>query len=441
MRVVQGLQEVQRLLDRRHVPQSQEVPQGMTARIREIFGRPLTPAQVVAQIIADVRSKGDVAVREYTHRLDEVRLTSLEVPPERFASAYHSVEPKLVEALKVAAQRIREFHQSTLSKSWIDSERGLGELVTPLERVGLYVPGGTAAYPSTVLMGTIPAKVAGVDEVIMCTPPGKGGTPPAATLVAADLAGVDRVFQIGGAQAITAMAYGTESVPRVDKICGPGNLFVALAKREVFGQVDIDGLYGPTETLLIADDSADPRLCAADLLAQAEHDPLAYPVLVTTSGELAQAVAQEVARRIEHLERREIAQESLEGQGVIAVVQSLDEAFALANEFAPEHLCLLLRDPWTYVKRVRHAGGVFVGEMSPEAMGDYIAGPSHVMPTGGTARFASYLGVHHFLKRSLVVGLDAPSFRQLAPSAAIIARAEGLDGHAQAIEIRQELPE
>ena len=438
MRVVRGFDKAKALLSRSVPFDAIDVPTEITQRIQQVFGRPLTPVGAVRQILQEVRARGDAALREYTRRIDGFELASVEVPRERFAAAHEKVSSELMDALQLAAQRIREFHTTSLSRGWVDFRRGLGELVVPLERVGLYAPGGTAAYPSTVLMGAIPAKVAGVRDVVLCTPSSDGKEPHPATLVAADLAGVDRLFQLGGAQAVAAMAYGTESVPRVDKVCGPGNLFVALAKREVYGQVDIDGLYGPTETLLIADDSANPAWCAADLLAQAEHDVIAHPVLVTTSPALAQAVAAAVDSQLATLERRDIARASLERHGLIALVDSLEEAFALANDFAPEHLCLLLRDPWSHLDKVRHAGGVFVGEHSPEVMGDYVAGPSHTMPTGGTARFASYLGVHHFMRPMLVVGLDRATFNRLAPAASTIARAEGLIGHARAVEVRMD---
>ncbi|MSQ33954.1 MAG: histidinol dehydrogenase, partial [Dehalococcoidia bacterium] len=297
---------------------------------------------------------------------------------------------------------------------------------------------GSARYPSTVLMSAIPARVAGVREIILATPPGRDGKVPPVTLAAAALAGVDRVFALGGAQAIAALAYGTESVPRVDKVCGPGNIFVTLAKKMVFGTVDIDGLFGPTETLLIADDSVDAALCARDLLAQAEHDALASPILITTSLKVAQAVARQVEEQLARMERREIAAAAVEGQGAVVVVDSLERAFELANSYAPEHLALLLRDPWSHLEKVRHAGAVFLGEASGEALGDYIAGPSHVLPTGGTARFSSPLGVETFLRRMSVIGLDEATSRALAKPGAVIARAEGLQGHAAALEARVE---
>ena len=432
MRIVRGYEKGRALLERR--PSFEvKAPPAVQERVREVFGEPLSALEAVRRILADVRQRGDAAVREYTRRIDGVELDSLEVPQERWSAALAGLSSTLADALKTAAERIRAFHQTAMPKEWRDRQQGYGETLVPLERVGLYVPGGTASYPSTVLMDTIPARVAGVTETVLCTP-----RPDDITLAAAQIAGVDRLFQIGGAQAIAAMAFGTESVPWVDKVCGPGNLFVALAKREVYGHVEIDGLYGPTETVVVADDSADPVLCAADLLAQAEHDTMASPILLTTSASLAEQVAAEVKRQLKGMDRRDIAQAAVTGQGAAVVVDTLEEALALANAYAPEHLCLLVRDPWRYVPLVRHAGGIFVGEHSPEVMGDYVAGPSHTMPTGGTARYGSYLGVHHFLRHVPIVELGAESLLQLGPKAAALAQAEGLTGHARAVELRLE---
>ena len=432
MRIVHGFEQGKALLERQPGYDA-PVPASVQQRIREVFGASLSPLEAVRHVLADVRQRGDTAVREYARRIDEAELDELEVPRERWAAALAGLPTELSDALQTAAERIRQFHQATMPQGWRDAQKGLGEVVVPLERVGMYVPGGTASYPSTVLMDVIPARVAGVQEVVLCTP-----WPAEVTLAAAHIAGADRVFQIGGAQAIGAMAFGTESVPRVDKVCGPGNIFVALAKREVYGHVDIDGLYGPTETVVVADDSADPVVCAADLLAQAEHDVMASPILLTTSDALAKQVAAEVKRQVEGLERRSIAQAAVEGQGVAVVVESVEEALALSNAYAPEHLCLLVRSPWDWVPMVRNAGGIFLGAHSPEVIGDYVAGPSHTMPTGGTARYGSYLGVHHFLKYVPLVDLSAETFRQVGPAAATLGRAEGLTGHAHAVELRLE---
>jgi len=405
------------------------------ARIKEVFGRELSPEEALAEIIAAVRSRGNAAVLEYTKRLDGVALASLEATRQETQTAYGAVSQELLGALRLAAGRVRSFHEAAMS-SYQRPVGELGLLVRPLERVGIYVPGGTASYPSTVLMTVVPAKVAGVEEVVVATPPRPDGTLPAATLVAADIAGVDRLFKVGGAQAIAALALGTESIPRVDKVCGPGNIFVTLAKKQVYGLVDIDGLYGPTETVIVADDSASLTLCAADLLAQAEHDEAASAILIATSVGFAQAVSDEVERQLEGLERGDIARAALEHGGGIAVVESVDEAVDLANHYAPEHLCLMVQDARSYIGRVRHAGGLFIGESSPEALGDYVAGPSHVMPTGGTARFASPLGVAQFLKDTALVALSEAALKELGPAAAAIARAEGLTAHARALELR-----
>jgi histidinol dehydrogenase len=352
------------------------------------------------------------------------------------AEAYRRTPAQLVADMRQAAARIEAFHRQQPRGSWMDYAEGLGQMRLPLERVGLYAPAGRGAYPSTVLMTAVPARVAGVSDIILCTPPQTDGLQRPEMVVAADIAGVHRIFKLGGAQAIMAMAYGTETVPAVDKILGPGNLFVVLAKRRVFGAVDIDQLPGPTETLVVADETADPAGVASDLLAQAEHDPLASAILITTSESLAQAVRTEVERQLTDLSTAETARTSLRDRGGAVVAASIDEALALANEYAPEHLCLLVRDPWSYVGKVRHAGGVFVGDSSPEAAGDYVAGPSHVMPTARTARFSSPLSVDDFMKIISVVGLSRDRLREIGPIAARLARAEGFEAHARAVEFR-----
>ena len=439
MRIVRGLEKATTHLCEDRALRFDRVPPHVQARTESAFGRRLTPVQVVELILEDVRKRGDDAVRELTRKLDGRDLAETEVPRKAIADAYDHVPDEVVDALTTAARRVRKFHEATLSRGWMDHAEGYGQIVNPVGRVGAYVPGGTALYPSTVLMTAIPARVAGVDEIIVCTPAHSGAAPSPVVLVAADLAQVDRVFQIGGAQAIAAMAYGTETVPAVDMICGPGNVFVTLAKKLLFGEVGIDGLYGPTETVVVADETANPTLCAADLLAQAEHDPLARPVLITTSERIADAVQREAEVRLERLERRNIARAAMEDQGCIAVVDDLDEALELVNRFAPEHLSLMVREPWDYVSRVRNAGAVFVGEFSHEVLGDYVAGPSHVMPTGGTARFSSGIGVHSFVKVTPVVALSDGTSAELARAASLIARAEGLTAHAEAAEIREEL--
>jgi len=393
--------------------------------------------EMVQQILGEVRARGDSALFDYTREIDGVELARLEVTREEIAQSRNVASKELVSALELAAERVRSFHVAQKRSLGLEFvEGGLGFLVRSLERVGIYVPGGKASYPSTVLMTAIPARVAGVDEVVVTTPPAPDGTVPASTLVAADIAKVDRIFKVGGAQAVAAMAYGTESVPRVDKICGPGNVFVTLAKKQVYGIVGIDGLHGPTETVILADGSASPVLCAADLLAQAEHDEMASAILITTSPRMAGEVNEEVERQLAQLERQAIARQSLERNGAIVVVDNIDEAIELVNLYAPEHLCLAMRDARSYLDRIRHAGGIFIE--SPEALGDYTAGPSHVMPTGRTARFGSPLSVLDFLKVSILVDLDDEALKALGPAAATIARAEGLTAHALSVERRLE---
>ncbi|MBN1955293.1 MAG: histidinol dehydrogenase [Anaerolineae bacterium] len=417
-------------------------PAGRAAQGRpERLGQDLSPEEAVAQVVADVRRRGDVALREWTRRLDGVALVTLYAGSEEIEAAYEAVPAELQAALRRAAGRIRDYHNHEPKGSWLhwdDAGGALGQIVRPVQRAGVYVPGGSAAYPSSLLMTVIPAQVAGVEEIVVTTPPGPTGRGAATTLAAAHVVGLESVWLLGGAQAVAALAYGTESMPRVDKIVGAGGRFVTLAKRQVYGDVGIDGLHGPTETLLIADETADPRLAAADLLAQAEHDPLATALLLTTDRNLAAAVQAEVRRQLAGLERVDVIAAALEGQGAVIVVADLDEALELANLYAPEHLCLLVRDPWPLVGRVRNAGGIFCGELAAEALGDYVLGPSHVMPTGGTARFGSPLHVGDFLK---VTSLFAPAgamVADLAPDAVVIARAEGLTAHGAAAAARGE---
>ena len=436
LKTVRGLDNAEKILDRTDPLDMSALPDAVVARTKQLFGPEVTPAQSVVDMLRDVRAEGDAAVRRYAKLLDGVELDDFRVSPAEMQRARESVSKELRASLETAAQRVREFHQAVLPRSWVDLQKGLGEMVRPLKRVGLYAPGGTAAYPSTVLMTAIPARVAGVSQVILTTP--RRGEEPlnAAVLVAAEIAGVDAVYQIGGVPAIGAMAYGTETIPKVDKICGPGNIFVAYAKRMVLGQVDIDGVFGPTETVVIADDSANPAFCAADLIAQAEHDPLATAILVTDSPALVNQVQMELDVQLDRQERRDIARQSLEDRGRVALVDDIDQAIVLGNLLAPEHLCLMVRDPWAWAGKVENAGGVFLGQFSPEVMGDYVAGPSHVMPTGGTARFSSALSVHQFLRTMPVVGLSTADFKDLGPAAVDIAHAEGLFAHAGAIQVR-----
>ncbi|MDE2969179.1 MAG: histidinol dehydrogenase [Chloroflexota bacterium] len=436
MRVVKGYEAGRKALERgaQRVwdAASPEMLDGIEAR----FGERLTPRQAVQRILDDVREGGDAAVRRYAEMLDGAAAESLEAPASALRQAYDNTEPELRAALHTAADRIRAFHEACMPKSWMDPATGLGERFTAMARAGVYAPGGQAAYPSTVLMTAVPARVAGVDEVVLATPARHGGGPNPAVLAAAYVAGVDRVFQMGGAQAIAALAYGTESVPKVDIVCGPGNIFVTLAKQMVYGEVAVDGLYGPTETLVIADASVDPAVCAADLLAQAEHDTLASPVFITTDAGTLDSVRAEIDRQLRTLPKRDIATAAVENQGVAVLVDDLDQAVSLANLFGPEHMCLLVEEPGRLLGSIRNAGGVFLGEASPEVAGDYIAGPSHVMPTGGTARFNSSLGVHQFLKVTSVISLDEEVFHALGEDAARLAEAEGLEGHARAARMR-----
>jgi histidinol dehydrogenase len=411
---------------------------GQTApRSAEIFGSVLTPQEAVERILQDVKNQGDAAVAGYTQKIDGYQLKAFEVDRRCIAEAQREVSPELLDALKFAAARIRQFHQKQKQAIW----RGVngqewGQLIRPLARVGLYAPGGTAAYPSTVLMIAIPPKVVGVKEIVLCTPPRNDGQIPPFTLAAAAIAGVDRVFAIGGAQAIGAMAYGTASVPKVDKICGPGNLFIMLAKKAVFGVVDIDALQGPSEVMVIADRSANPVYCAADLLAQAEHDIQAQVVLVTTSAALAAEIEKEIETQTAQLPRAKIAAASLSKKGIIAIVQNMTQAITLANLFAPEHLELAVKDAEAYLDRIENAGCVFIGPYSTEPIGDYVAGPNHSLPTGGTARFSSPLNVLDFMKIIDVVKVNRTTVKKLGPAAITIARAEGLEAHARAIEKR-----
>jgi len=407
-------------------------------RLLALFGTD-DPEQAVRLIINEVRQGGDAALIELTGKIDGVKLASLEVSKQAVAGAYQQVDGELVDALKLAAERIRCFHQAQRECLWHEvAEEGMAQLIRPLARVGVYAPGGTAPYPSSLLMTAVPASVAGVTEIIMVTPPKPGGAIPPVMLVAADIAGIDRMYAVGGAQAVAALAYGTETIPAVDKICGPGNIFVNLAKKMVCGVVGIDGLRGPSEVLIIAGEAASPELCAADLLAQAEHDPLAQSILVTTSARFADEVNRELSRQMETLSRRQIVEQSL-ASGIIAVVASLDEAIELANVYAPEHLLLMVAEADAYLDKVVNAGCIVAGSKATVVLGDYVEGPSHALPTGGTARFSSPLTVADFIKFINVVTVDDDGLRKLGPAAAIIARAEGLDAHARSVERRLQI--
>jgi histidinol dehydrogenase len=434
MRIVKGFQKAKPLLTRKVPSYGLPTLPKPTAKTE---GKEPPPEEMVKSILAEVWTKGDKALFSYTRKLDGAKLSSLEVSKSEIADAYEKLDKKLVSALKLAATRIKRFH--SMCKQRLESSflsQGLGRQISPLNRVGIYVPGGTAAYPSTVLMTAIPARVAGVKEIIVVTPPRKDGTIPPATLVAADIAGVNRAFKIGGAQAIAALAFGTESVPKVDKICGPGNIFVVTAKKMTYGTVGIESLPGPSEIVIVADATANASFCAADLIAQAEHDPQASAILITTSPKLAEGIESEIKKQLAKLERQAVAAEAIKSQGMIIIVNNLDEAIELVNLYAPEHVSLMLRNAASYIQKIRNAGCIFIGSGSPVALGDYIAGPSHVLPTGGSARFSSPLGVEDFLKVTNIIALGEAAGKELGQAAITIAEAEGLKGHAQAIRIR-----
>lgn len=392
--------------------------------------------ETVKQIVEEVRERGDEALLEFTERFDGIRLSpeTLEIPYEEIESAYEEVEEEVKEALEIAEERIRVFHEKQLERSFLKEEEGiiLGQRVLPLERVGVYVPGGKASYPSTVLMNVVPAVVAGVEEIIMVSPnPGKY------TLAAAYIAGVSRLFRIGGAQAVAALAYGTETVPKVDKIVGPGNIYVALAKKLLYGVVDIDMIAGPSEILIIADESARADWIAADLLSQAEHDELAASILLTPSEILAEKVRKSLRELLETLPRRDIAQKSIERFGTIFLTEDLYQACEVANLLAPEHLEVMTRDPWSLLPLIKHAGAVFLGSYTTEPLGDYVLGPNHTLPTGGSARFFSPLGVYDFVKRSSLLYVSREGFERVSDLAESIARAEELSAHALAVRVRR----
>ena len=410
----------------------------------DIFAR-VVPAvnveAIVAQIIADVKANGDEALLRYCQKFDRAELTCLQVSQQEIEEAVASVDPAFIPILEKAAVNIRAFHEKQVRTSFVmHKEKGvvMGQKITPVDRAGLYVPGGTAAYPSTVLMDAIPAKIAGCKEVVMVTPPNAQGKINPVILAAAKVAGVDKIFKVGGAQAVAALAYGTESIPKVDKIVGPGNAFVAEAKKQVYGLVSIDMIAGPSEILVVADGSNNPRHIAADLLSQAEHDTLASAVLVTDSMDLAQAVQAELEVQIPQLERQSIARESIDRNGKIIVTDSIDQAIEISNRIAPEHLELCLDNPFDYLDAVRHAGSIFMGKYCPEALGDYFAGPNHTLPTSGTARFSSPLSVDDFVKKTQFTYYTKDALEDVARDVATFATAEGLTAHAKSAVIRME---
>ena len=410
----------------------------------EIFARAVPSVNVegiVTEIIENVKKNGDQALFAYCEKFDKAKLTTLAVSDEEMEEALSQVELEFLEILEKAAANIRKFHQKQVRNSFIINDTDgvvIGQKIIPVDRAGLYVPGGTAAYPSTVLMDSIPAKIAGCKEVVITTPPNAEGKVNPVILAAAKVAGVDKIFKVGGAQAIAALAYGTESVPKVDKIVGPGNAFVAEAKKQVFGKVSIDMIAGPSEILIIADGNTDPRFAAADLLSQAEHDKMASAVLVTDSEELAVAVQAELEKQIPMLERAEIARASVDNNGKIIVAKDLKQAVAISNEIAPEHLELCVDNPFDYLDSIRHAGSIFMGRNCPEALGDYFAGPNHTLPTSGTARFSSPLGVDDFIKKTQYTYYTRDALKRVAKDVAYFAKAEGLTAHARSAVIRTE---
>ena len=422
-----------------------KIYKGLDRPIDEIMGRTedstADVSKIVADIIDDVKKNGDTAVLNYTEKFDGIRPDVLEVTKEEIDAAYSRVDKEMLTVIETAAENIRAYHSKQVRQNFMMTEKEgtiLGQKITPIEKVGLYVPGGTARYPSSVLMNAVPAKIAGVPEIVMVTPPDKDGTIPDVLLAAAKIAGVDRIFKAGGAQAVAALAYGTESIPRVYKIVGPGNIFVAEAKRQVFGRVSIDMIAGPSEILVIADKTCNPANAAADLLSQAEHDKIATAVLVTDSFELANAVAEEIEKQIPLLERAEIARASIDNFGKIFVTDSLESSIDVANEIAPEHLELCVDNPFDYLSKIKNAGSIFLGKYSPEALGDYFAGPNHTLPTSGTAKFSSPLSVDDFIKKSSFIYYTEEALSKEYKSVAMFAEREGLTAHAKSATIRFE---
>jgi histidinol dehydrogenase len=397
--------------------------------------------EIVDGIISNIKTNGDKALFEYTKKFDGFDVTekNIFVTKEEIEEAYSLVDDELIRVIKKSAQRIAAFHEKQKMNSWLEPAKNgemLGQLIRPLARVGVYVPGGKAAYPSSVLMNIIPAKVAGVEDIVMTTPPSKDGKVNPTTIVAADIAGVDRIVKAGGAQAVAALAFGTESVPKVDKIVGPGNIFVALAKRSVYGYVNIDSVAGPSEILILADESANPVYVAADLLSQAEHDELASAILVTTSEDLAKAVQAEVEKQTAVLERKEIIEKSINNFGAIIIAQNFDEACDLCNALAPEHMEICTKEPFSLLPKIQNAGAIFLGYYTPEPLGDYMAGPNHVLPTGGTARFFSPLSIDDYIKKSSIISFSEDALKALGEDVIKFANAEGLTAHANSVRVR-----
>ncbi len=435
-----GLEAVEKLLKKPAFDQVELNPRIREAN-KKLFGADLTAAEIVDKIVGDVRRDGDEAVIKYTKLIDRTEFTPGEfvVTEAEYEAAYQEADPAVVESLRKAAENVRRYHQEQKPNSWMtyrDKGSILGQSVIPLDRVGIYVPGGTAAYPSSVIMNAMPAVVAGVKEIIMMVPPKNGKINPY-VLVAAKEAGVSKIFKIGGAQAIAAMAFGTETIPRVDKITGPGNIFVTLAKKAVYGHCDIDMLAGPSEILIVADKTADPAYTAADMLSQAEHDMLASSIVITDSPELAEKVAVEAEKQLQVLPREEITRASLDRNGMIIITEDIMQAVELANVSAPEHMEVLTEQPFQLLPYIRHAGAVFLGAYSPEPLGDYFAGPNHVLPTGGTARYYSVLNVETFMKRTSIISYTQEQLDAVSDDVIRLAEAEGLQAHANAVKLRK----
>lgn len=435
-----GLEAVEKLLKKPAFDQVELNPRIREAN-KKLFGADLTAAEIVDRIVGDVRRDGDEAVIKYTKLIDRTEFTPEEfvVTEAEYEAAYQEADPAVVESLRKAAENVRRYHQEQKPNSWMtyrDNGSILGQSVIPLDRVGIYVPGGTAAYPSSVIMNAMPAVVAGVKEIIMMVPPKNGKINPY-VLVAAKEAGVSKIFKIGGAQAIAAMAFGTETIPRVDKITGPGNIFVTLAKKAVYGHCDIDMLAGPSEILIVADKTADPAYTAADMLSQAEHDMLASSIVITDSPELAEKVAVEAEKQLKVLPREEITRASLDRNGMIIITENIMQAVELANVSAPEHMEVLTEQPFQLLPYIRHAGAVFLGAYSPEPLGDYYAGPNHVLPTGGTARYYSVLNVETFMKRTSIISYTQEQLDAVSDDVIRLAEAEGLQAHANAVKLRK----
>lgn len=438
LKIYQPAEAKQTILKRKPID-DYEIPESMQQNMMKLFSENLTPDQAVARIIKEVRSEGDQALRKWTQVLDGTALDRFRLTTEEIQAAEKSISDEMKLALQLSIERVQAFHQRQPLSSWISNDLGgtVGQMIRPIRRVGLYIPAGTAPLPSSVIMSAVPAQVAGVQEIVIVAPPDRkiGKISPLIAATAA-LLGIHEMYAIGGAQAIAALAFGTESIRAVDKIFGPGNLFVMLAKKQVYGSVGIDNLAGPTETMVIADEFAKPAWVAADLLAQAEHDLLASAILLTPSLELAKQVDEEIQLQAQKLSRTAMINSSLLNRGGAVITKNIEEAVTLANDYGAEHLCLAVQQPWQLVEKITCAGGIFIGENSFEVLGDYVAGPSHVMPTSGSARFASPTNVWDFIKIISLIGLDDQTVSQIAPAAATIAKAEGLDAHASAAEIR-----